>query len=109
VETFWLQLNSTVKGKTHYGVICNSRNSNRFPALDELCINTLRFLAVDMVQKANSGHPWLPMGSAAMAYALWDRSLKFNPHVPIGRTATASFYRRAMAVRCSMLCFTSRG
>ena len=37
------------------------------PALDELCINTLRFLAVDMVQKANSGHPGLPMGSAAMA------------------------------------------
>jgi transketolase len=53
------------------------------PALDELCINTLRFLAVDMVQKANSGHPGLPMGSAAMAYALWDRSLKFNPHDPL--------------------------
>ena len=52
------------------------------PALDQLCINTLRFLAVDMVQKANSGHPGLPMGSAAMAYALWDRSLKFNPHDP---------------------------
>jgi transketolase len=52
------------------------------PALDELCINTLRFLAVDMVQKANSGHPGLPMGSASMAYALWDRSLKFNPHDP---------------------------
>jgi transketolase len=52
------------------------------PALDELCINTLRFLAVDMVQKANSGHPGLPMGSAAMAYALWDRTLKFNPHDP---------------------------
>jgi transketolase len=53
------------------------------PALDELCINTLRFLAVDMVQKADSGHPGLPMGSAAMAYALWDRSLKFNPHDPL--------------------------
>jgi transketolase len=52
------------------------------PALDELCINTLRFLSVDMVQKANSGHPGLPMGSAAMAYALWDRSLKFNPCDP---------------------------
>jgi transketolase len=52
------------------------------PALDELCINTLRFLAVDMVQKANSGHPGLPMGSASMAYALWDRSLKFNPSDP---------------------------
>lgn len=52
------------------------------PALDELCINTLRFLAVDMVQKANSGHPGLPLGSAAMAYALWDRSLRFNPRDP---------------------------
>jgi transketolase len=52
------------------------------PALDELCINTLRFLAVDMVQKANSGHPGLPLGSAAMAYALWDRVLKFNPRDP---------------------------
>jgi transketolase len=52
------------------------------PALDEQCVNTLRFLAVDMVQKANSGHPGLPMGSAAMAYALWDRSLKFNPRDP---------------------------
>jgi transketolase len=49
------------------------------PELDELCINTLRFLAVDMVQKANSGHPGLPLGSASMAYALWDRLLKFNP------------------------------
>jgi transketolase len=47
-----------------------------------MCINTLRFLAVDMVQKANSGHPGLPMGSASMAYALWDRSLKFNPRDP---------------------------
>ena len=42
------------------------------PSLDQLCINTLRFLAVDMVQKANSGHPGLPMGSATMAYTLWD-------------------------------------
>jgi transketolase len=52
------------------------------PELDELCINTLRFLAVDMVQKANSGHPGLPLGSAAMAYALWDRFLKVNPRNP---------------------------
>jgi transketolase len=50
--------------------------------LDELCINTLRFLAVDAVQKANSGHPGLPLGSAAMAYTIWDRFLRFNPHDP---------------------------
>ena len=52
------------------------------PLLDELCINTLRFLAVDMVQKANSGHPGLPLGSAAMAYTLWDRFLNVNPADP---------------------------
>jgi transketolase len=50
--------------------------------LDELSINTIRFLAVDMVQKANSGHPGLPLGAAPMAYAVWDRFLRFNPHNP---------------------------
>ncbi|HEY0984591.1 transketolase [Schlesneria sp. T3-172] len=50
--------------------------------LDLLCVNALRFLAVDMVQKANSGHPGLPLGAASMAYALWDRSLKQNPADP---------------------------
>jgi transketolase len=50
--------------------------------LDELCINTLRFLAVDAVQKANSGHPGLPLGSAAMAYTIWDRFLRYNPRDP---------------------------
>ena len=47
--------------------------------LDQLCINTLRFLSVDMVQKANSGHPGLPLGAAPMAYVLWTRFLKHNP------------------------------
>tara|TARA_R110002095_G_scaffold142965_1_gene123791 strand:- start:481 stop:2517 length:2037 start_codon:yes stop_codon:yes gene_type:complete len=51
-------------------------------SLDELCVNTLRLLAVDMVQKAGSGHPGLPLGSAAMAYTLWDRFLQFNPTDP---------------------------
>jgi transketolase len=50
--------------------------------LDQLCINTLRFLSVDMVQKANSGHPGLPLGAASMAYVLWTRWLKYNPHKP---------------------------
>jgi transketolase len=52
------------------------------PALDNACINTLRFLSVDAVQKANSGHPGLPMGAAAMAYVLWTRFLKHNPVDP---------------------------
>ncbi len=47
--------------------------------LDELCINSIRFLSVDAVQKANSGHPGLPMGCAPMAYVLWTRFLKHNP------------------------------
>ena len=50
--------------------------------VDQLCVNTIRFLSADMVQKANSGHPGLPMGAAAMAYALWQRILKHNPANP---------------------------
>jgi transketolase len=52
------------------------------PALDDQCANTLRFLSVDAVQKANSGHPGMPMGAAAMAYVLWTRFLKHNPANP---------------------------
>lgn len=48
----------------------------------DLAINTLRFLAVDGVQKANSGHPGLPMGTAAIAYTLWTRHLRHNPKNP---------------------------
>jgi len=50
--------------------------------LDDLCINTIRFLAVDAVQRANSGHPGLPMGAAAMSYVLWTRFLRHNPRNP---------------------------
>jgi transketolase len=51
-------------------------------SLDLLSINTLRFLAVDAVQKANSGHPGLPLGAAPMAYVLWMRYLRHNPRNP---------------------------
>src|SRR5262245_63862841 len=47
--------------------------------LYNLSINTFRFLSADAVQKANSGHPGLPMGAAPMAYVLWQRYLKHNP------------------------------
>ncbi|HID63422.1 MAG TPA: transketolase, partial [Anaerolineae bacterium] len=50
--------------------------------LDQLCTNTIRTLAIDAVQKANSGHPGMPMGAAAMAYILWTRFLKHNPTNP---------------------------
>ncbi len=51
-------------------------------ALDNLCINTIRTLAMDGVQKANSGHPGAPMGMAPMAYTIWTRFLQHNPQNP---------------------------
>jgi len=50
--------------------------------LEQQAINTLRFLSADAVQHADSGHPGLPMGAAPMAYALWTRHLRHNPHDP---------------------------
>jgi transketolase len=57
--------------------------ANLNPAqLDQLSINTIRFLSVDAVQKADSGHPGLPLGAAPMAYVLWTRFLQHNPANP---------------------------
>jgi len=50
--------------------------------LDELCVQTIRFLSVEAVQKANSGHPGMPMGMAPAAYVLWTRYMKYNPANP---------------------------
>src|SRR3982751_6292575 len=51
-------------------------------SLDQLCIDTIRFLSVDAVQKANSGHPGMPLGAAPMAYVIWTKFLKHNPVNP---------------------------
>ena len=51
-------------------------------ARDQLCINTIRMLSIDAVQKADSGHPGMPMGAATMAYVLWTRHLRHNPKNP---------------------------
>jgi transketolase len=51
--------------------------------LDLLCINTIRTLAIDAVQKANSGHPGAPMGLAPVAYSLWQQFLRFDPNDPL--------------------------
>jgi transketolase len=59
-----------------------TRSEASSDGLDQLCINTIRFLAVDAVQKANSGHPGMPMGAAPMAYLLWTRFLRHNPAHP---------------------------
>lgn len=50
-----------------------------FDAVDQLAVNTIRSLSMDMIQKANSGHPGLPMGAAPMAYVLWNHFLTVNP------------------------------
>lgn len=50
--------------------------------LDRLCVNTIRFLSVEAVEKARSGHPGAPLGMAPMAYVLWDRILRYNPRNP---------------------------
>ncbi len=60
----------------------NSHHSYTPEDLDQLCINTIRFLAVDAVEKANSGHPGAPMGLAPVAYVLWTRHLRFDPKDP---------------------------
>ncbi len=51
-------------------------------SLEEECIHTLRFLSIDAVEKAHSGHPGLPLGAAPMAFVLWDKFLKHNPNNP---------------------------
>jgi transketolase len=56
--------------------------TNAGESIDQLCIDTLRILAIDMVQKAESGHPGLPMGAAPMAYVLWTRHLRHHPTDP---------------------------
>lgn len=57
--------------------------SGRDSKLEGLCINTIRMLAADAVQQANSGHPGMPLGAAPMAYVLWERVLKHNPGNPL--------------------------
>src|SRR6516162_5481615 len=51
--------------------------------IDRLCINTIRTLAIDSIQKANSGHPGTPMGMAPVAYGLWQKQLNFDPADPL--------------------------
>src|SRR5437016_444890 len=56
--------------------------ANVTPELDQLCVNTIRALAIDAVQNAKSGHPGLPLGAAPMAYVLWTRFMQYNPKNP---------------------------
>lgn len=60
----------------------SEKSGHVHPGLEEKCINTIRFLAVDAVQKANSGHPGMPMEASALAYVLWSRLMRYNPANP---------------------------
>src|SRR5579872_6426863 len=64
------------------GTYVPANSTGQSEILDNLCINTIRILSADAVQAANSGHPGMPMGAAAMAYTLWTRFLKYNPADP---------------------------
>ena len=58
------------------------KETDTTPELDQLCINTIRALTIDAVQKAKSGHPGLPLGAAPMAYVLWTKFMRYNPRNP---------------------------
>ena len=58
------------------------KETDTTPELDQLCINTIRTLTIDAVQKAKSGHPGLPLGAAPMAYVLWTKFMRHNPRNP---------------------------
>ena len=64
------------------GVITTATQVTTRQSTDDLCINAIRTLSIDAVEKANSGHPGLPMGAAPMAYALWTRHMRHNPADP---------------------------
>ena len=74
--------------------------------MDELCVNTIRTLAMDAVQQANSGHPGTPMALAPVVYCLWQRFLRFDPIIRSGPTVIASCCRPATLQCCFTPCST---
>ena len=67
--------------------------------------NAIRFLSIDAVQAANSGHPGMPMGMADIAVALWRYNLKHNPEIPIGLTEIGLSYQMVMDQCCYIAYF----
>lgn len=64
-------------------MVASAPVKNASSSTDQLCINTLRTLSMDAVQKADSGHPGTPMALAPVAYCLWQKFLRFDPDDPI--------------------------
>jgi len=79
-----VQIDSNFRIGVHQKMSAPIQESNEIANtdLDQLCINTIRTLSLDAVQKAESGHPGLPLGAAPMAYVLWTRFLRHNPQNP---------------------------
>ena len=73
---------------------------------DELAVATIRTLAMDAVQAANSGHPGTPMALAPVAYTLWQEFLRFDPGRRSGPTGTGSCCRPGTPRRCCTRCCT---
>ena len=67
--------------------------------IDEMSINAIRVLSADAIQKANSGHPGLPLGTAPTAYELWTKHMNYNPADPKWENRTDSFFLADM-VQC---------
>ena len=75
--------------------------------MDELCVNTIRTLAMDAVQRANSGHPGTPMALAPVVYCLWQRFLRFDPEPSdLAQSRPIRACRPATRPCCSTPCST---
>lgn len=68
--------------------------------IEEMSVNAIRVLSADAIQKANSGHPGLPLGTAPIAYELFSKHMNYNPQNQSGLTEIDSFFQAVM-----VLCF----
>src|SRR3954453_7466052 len=77
------RLAADTRGDTSRRIVEVAATAEQQTDIDELCINTIRTLSMDAIQKANSGHPGTPMALAPLAYTLWQHYLRFDPQDPI--------------------------
>nr|WP_305138082.1 hypothetical protein [Allobaculum sp. Allo2] len=75
--------------------------------IDQQSVNAIRILAADAIQKANSGHPGAPLGTAPMMYELFAKHLSHNPETPNGKIATVLFFPADTAQPACTPCFIS--
>ncbi|STX22952.1 transketolase [Levilactobacillus brevis] len=77
-----------------------------FDEVDTQAVTAVRMLSMDMISRARSGHPGLPLGAAPMAYVLFSRHLRVDPSFPSGLIVIASFSRQVMDRQCYTVCCT---